>query len=183
MRRQIRYRLFAAAALMMSTASTQADTVNTEALGVINGSIMQRSQMIEIKPFLSGRPVYQYDVQDNQPPVDTLVIEQAQLVGGSHNSDGIVWIQQPLALSGMGNNGVRGHFQLPLKVEVSGQPITVGVRQDNRGLILNLPQPSRQVRLRPAGAITFLLPVTYRGELRADIRISSNTSAAETLQE
>ncbi|MEG2734333.1 MAG: DUF5462 family protein [Hafnia sp.] len=163
--------------------SARADTMNTESLGVVNGSITARSQMIEIKPFLSGRALYQYDVQDTQSPVSTLVIEQAQTVSGASRRDGVVWIQQPLSLTGPTAAGLRGFFQLPLQVEVAGKAVEVSVSEDSRGVIVTLPQPSCQVRVRPAGAINFVLPVTYRGEVQADIRIMGNTTAAETSSE
>ena len=169
--------------LLGGVPSAWADTMNTEALGVVNGSITARSQMIEIKPFLSGRALYQYDVQDTQPPVSTLVIERAQTVSGASRRDGWVWIQQPLALTGPTATGQRGFFQLPLQVEVAGKAVEVNVSEDSRGVVVTLPQPSRQVRVRPAGAINFMLPVTYRGEVQVDIRIMGNTTTAETSSE
>ena len=169
--------------LTLLTLNAWADTVNTESLGVVNGSMTTRSQMVEVTPFLSGRPLYQYDVQDTQPPVSTLLIEQAQPISGASRRDGLVWMQQPLALTGSSAQGGKGVFQLPLQVEIAGKAVDVTVREDSRGLVLTLPQPSRQVRVRPAGAINFMLPVTYRGDIRADIRIMGNTATTETLSE
>ncbi|RBQ33684.1 DUF5462 family protein [Rahnella variigena] len=168
--------------LLTLAAPVQSDTLNTEALGIVNGSVVTRSQIIEIKPFLSGRPLYQYSVQENEPPLTSILIEHAQGVSGTSRHDGLAWIQQSLALTGPAAAGERGIFQLPLQVEVAGRPVEVAVSENSLGLILTLPQLSRQVRVRPAGAINFILPVSYRGDVRTDIRIIGNTSTSDTTQ-
>lgn len=162
--------------MMLSAPHARGDTVNTEALGVVNGSITARSQMTEIKPFLSGRPLFRYDAREEEPPLMTLLIEGA----GGELRDGLVWMQQSLALSCTEASGQRGGFQLPLQVEVAGQPVTVAVREGARGLLLTLPEPGRQVRIRPAGPVNLVVPVTCRGDIRADIRITGDTSDAGT---
>lgn len=169
--------------LLAAAPGSRADTVNTESLGVVNGSITSRSQMAEIKPFLSGRPLYQYDAQDTQTPVSTLVIEHAQAVSGTDRRDGLLWMQQPLILVGSAATGQQAVFRLPLQVEVEGKVVEVSALEDSRGLVLTLPQPARKVRVRPAGPINFILPVTWRGEVQADIRITGNITAAESSQE
>lgn len=169
--------------LMGCAPGARADAVNAESLGVVNGSITARGQMVEIKPFLSGRPLYQYDALDAQPPVSTLVIEHAQAVSGGALHDGLVWMQQPLTLAGPAAAGQQAVFRMPLQVEAEGKAVEVSVREDSRGLMLTLPRPARQVRVRPAGPINFILPVTWRGEVQADIRITGNTASAASSQE
>ena len=112
-----------------------------------------------------------------------ILLNRSKAFNGASRRDGWVWIQQPLALTGPTAAGQRGFFQLPLQVEVAGKAVEVNVNEDSRGVIVTLPQPSRQVRVRPAGAINFMLPVTYRGEVQVDIRIMGNTTTAETSSE
>lgn len=162
--------------LMALSSGAQSDNENMELLGVINGSIMQRSTLTELTPFLSGRPVYQYDGDDNAATVQQLVIERARLSSRQgQGQEDTVWIQQPVELT----TSEQGQFQLPLRVLLNGKAVKVTAKEESRGVVLTLPEGSRQVRVVPAGAITFTLPSRYRGDIRADIRIVEVSSVSE----
>jgi len=157
-----------AAALTVSAVSDA--NVNPEELGVINGSVVHRDAQTEYTPFLSGRPLFQYDVDETQPAITQIQIEYVTLLTGlATTGEEAVWIQRSAEL--VDENTITAPLQLPIQVNVNGHLVKVNVRENSRGVIVTLPQAARQVIVQPAGAIRLTVPNTYRGEIRADIRM------------
>ena len=143
---------------------------NPEELGVINGSVMHRDTQTEYAPFLSGRPLFQYDVGETQPAITQIQIEYVQLPTGlAPTGEETIWIQSSAEL--VNDDTTTVPLQLPIQVSVNGHPVKVNIRENSRGVIVTLPLAARQVTIQPAGAIRLEVPNTYRGEIRADIRM------------
>lgn len=168
----IRWRsyLILGAALTVSALSYADD--NAEMLGVINGSVMQRGIQTELTPFLSGRPLFRYEVDDTQPAITQILIEQAQLpIGLGQAGDGDFWIQTQAELVNGSATTTTAPLQIPVQVDVDGRPVKVMTEADSRGVMVTLPVAARQIIIRPAGAIRLMVPNIYRGDIRADIRM------------
>jgi len=168
--------LVLAAALTVSALSYADD--NPEMLGVINGSVMQRGIQTELTPFLSGRPLFRYEVDDNQPAITQVLIEQVQLpIGLAQTGEGRFWIQALAEL--INDSATTAPLQVPVQVNVDGQPVKVMTEADSRGVMVTLPAAARQIIIRPAGSIRLMVPNLYRGDIRADIRMVAVLPAAQ----
>ena len=157
-------------AAVITVSAVSYANVNPEELGVINGSVVHRDAQTEFTPFLSGRPLFQYDVGETQPAITQIQIEYVKLLTGlATTGEEAVWIQSSVEL--VDDDTTTAPLQLPIQVNVNGHLVKVNVRENSRGVIVTLPQAARQVIVQPAGAIRLTVPNTYRGEVRADIRM------------
>ncbi|HHQ2585781.1 TPA: DUF5462 family protein [Providencia rettgeri] len=144
-----------------------------EALGIVNGSMAARNGGVEITAFLSGQPLFtSADVSASTPPLNTVLIEQTQLVSQDGNT---VRIQRTFTLP----QGGTGQWQLPIQVLVRGKPVTVNTRETSLGVQLTLPDEAQSVTVIPVGAAQLFLPITHRGDLSIDLRITGESGASE----
>ncbi|WP_272662704.1 DUF5462 family protein [Providencia sp. PROV111] len=154
----------------MSAAALGNVDENIEALGVINGSVMQRGVQTELNPALSGRPLFRYDAEETQPGITQVLIAHAELVPGMHNAEtDRVWVQLPAEL--VNDPQATGVWQLPLQVSADGKTVPISAQADSRGVTLTWAPSSRRITVNTAGVPRLTVPTSYRGDIRTDIRM------------
>lgn len=140
-----------------------------ETLGVVNGSMTARDAGVEISVFLSGQPLFTSANTPESTPLNTLLIEQAQLVSKEGNT---LQLQQSFLLS----QGLHGQWQLPVQVQVQGKAVMVTAQETSQGVQLTLPPDAQFVTVVPAGAAKLFVPAVYRGDISLVLRITGDTT-------
>ncbi|MEQ5680881.1 DUF5462 family protein [Providencia rettgeri] len=140
---------------------------HVEALGVVNGSMTARHSGVEISAFLSGQPVFSATTSAGEAPLQSLLVEQAQLVSRAGES---LLLQQAIVLPA----GLQGYWQLPVQVQVNGQGVKVTAEETSLGVKLTLPAAGDTVTVVPTGAAKLFLPAAYRGDIAMTLRITGD---------
>lgn len=168
-------------AVTMTLSSLNYAYENSEPLGVINGGMIPLDEQIEFMPFLSGRPLFRYEVDKTRPAITQIQIEYVQLPSGLTSiGEETLWIQSSAEL--VSDNSAGAPLQLPIQVSINGRPVKVKARVNSRGVMVTLPVAARQILIQPAGAIRLIVPKTYRGDIRANIRMLEILPADNTAQ-
>lgn len=156
--------------VMCSAIGVARETMQWEALGVINGQVSAtRSTQVDMTVFLSGQALF----SATDLTASSLVIERATVV----SQDGAtVRIQQSVPLA----HGETGQLQVPLQVRLDDKVVSVAVSETSQGVQLTLPaRDVKTVAVYPAGAVQLTVPARYRGDIEAQVRITTGDQEPE----